>query len=248
MSSERTFEAIVLRRSDSGESDRYLVLLSREVGKIDVIARGARKARSRLSGASEPLVRAKFSVSEGRFRKFVTSVEPITSYPGLRSSYHGLITGLAIAEITSWSSDFEFEGEIVYELLGQALQFLSDDFAPAHVFVWFLANLAVIEGLSPDWTSCQVCNAPLKVSPAAVSPHAHGFLCEDHEMGFNDVIWANASSLIALKKIVELAEPPRTFPDAANAMEVIFRFWQGIIGRPLPASLSAVRELTTSYE
>ncbi|MBI1755525.1 MAG: recombination protein O N-terminal domain-containing protein, partial [Fimbriimonas ginsengisoli] len=39
--SERTVTAIVLRRRDSGESDRRLILFTPEEGKIEAIAKGA---------------------------------------------------------------------------------------------------------------------------------------------------------------------------------------------------------------
>lgn len=243
MSQEKTIEAIVLRRSDSGESDRYLVLLSPETGKVDVVSRGARKSGSRLAGSSEPLVKARFTFAEGRHRRFVTSVQPVTSYPRLRGDYYRVVTGLAMAEITSWSSDFEFEAQEVFELLDQSLEILSSELEPANVMVWFLAKLADCEGVFPDWTACQVCGSILEESPAAVSAHSHGFLCRDHENDFNDIMWCDAKSLIALKKIVELDSPPTRFPGVSQALDVIFNFWQGLIGRQLPAGKTAVREL-----
>ena len=47
--------AIVLRRINYGETDKILTLFSREHGRISAIAKGARKAVSRLSGATEVL-------------------------------------------------------------------------------------------------------------------------------------------------------------------------------------------------
>ncbi|HEY4724169.1 MAG TPA: recombination protein O N-terminal domain-containing protein, partial [Anaerolineae bacterium] len=42
-------EAIVMHRSDTGEADRLLTVLSRERGKLRVNAKGARKVGSRKS-------------------------------------------------------------------------------------------------------------------------------------------------------------------------------------------------------
>ena len=69
---EASVTAIVLHRTESGENDRRLTLLTLEQGKIDVIARGARKGGSRLAGISEPLVFAKMQLAVGRHRRFVT--------------------------------------------------------------------------------------------------------------------------------------------------------------------------------
>ena len=58
MSSDLRTQAIILRRTNYGESDRILTLLTPE-GKFSVLARGARKEKSRLAGGIEL-----FSVSD----------------------------------------------------------------------------------------------------------------------------------------------------------------------------------------
>ena len=63
---DTTVEAIVLRRRDSGESDRRLTIFSRELGKIDVVAKGAKKPTSRLRGVSEPLNVGRFTYASGK--------------------------------------------------------------------------------------------------------------------------------------------------------------------------------------
>ena len=52
MPSDLRTHAIVLRRTNYGESDRILSLLTPE-GKIAVLARGVRKEKSRLAGGIE---------------------------------------------------------------------------------------------------------------------------------------------------------------------------------------------------
>lgn len=243
MSQDKSCEAIVLRRSDSSESDRYLVLLTPDFGKVDVVAKGARKAGSRLAGSSEPLIKAQFSWSEGRFRRFVTQVQPLTSYPGIRKDYDRLLAGLAIAEIVSHASEFESESQEVYGLLDQTLSELSSTRNPLHVSVWSLCRLLDIEGQFPDWTSCQVCSRQLDVSPAAVSSHAHGYLCRDHELAFNDLVYAQAETLIALKKINDLAHSPDKLKGADDCFNTVLRYFKGLLSRPLPACDAALREL-----
>ena len=51
MKTEKTL-AIVLRRTDFGEADRIVTLLTSE-GKISAIARGARRQKSKLAGGIE---------------------------------------------------------------------------------------------------------------------------------------------------------------------------------------------------
>lgn len=51
MSTQRT-QAIVLRRTNYGEADRILQLLT-PLGKMSVMARGVRREKSRLAGGIE---------------------------------------------------------------------------------------------------------------------------------------------------------------------------------------------------
>ena len=45
-------DAVVLRTYKSGESDRVVVLWTRDHGKVRVLAKGIRKTTSRLGGTS----------------------------------------------------------------------------------------------------------------------------------------------------------------------------------------------------
>ncbi len=55
---------IILRRTDYGEADRIMTFLTEDYGRINVIAKGVRKAKSKLAGGIEL-----FSVSELHFIK-----------------------------------------------------------------------------------------------------------------------------------------------------------------------------------
>ena len=46
-------EAIILRRTNYGEADRILNMLTPQHGKVSAIAKGVRKAKSKLAGGLE---------------------------------------------------------------------------------------------------------------------------------------------------------------------------------------------------
>jgi DNA repair protein RecO (recombination protein O) len=53
-----TSDALILRTYKLGETDRIVVFLTRDRGKKRGVARGARRARSKFTGALESLTRA----------------------------------------------------------------------------------------------------------------------------------------------------------------------------------------------
>jgi DNA repair protein RecO (recombination protein O) len=65
---ERSFrtDAIILKRRDFGEADRLLTILTPRYGKLDVIAKGARKPTSSKTGHVELFTRADMLIHKGR--------------------------------------------------------------------------------------------------------------------------------------------------------------------------------------
>src|SRR5665213_1914527 len=78
--------AVVLRRVNFGETDRILTLFSRERGKLGAIAKGARRIKSSMSGASELCSFSVFQLAMGANLEVVTQVELKNAFLGLRTS------------------------------------------------------------------------------------------------------------------------------------------------------------------
>src|SRR6186997_1389800 len=76
-----TSEALILRTYKLGEADRIVVFLTRDRGKKRGVAKGARRARSRYTGALEPMTRAGIAYYEREQRELVriNYVEPTRS-------------------------------------------------------------------------------------------------------------------------------------------------------------------------
>lgn len=233
---------------DSGENDRRLILLTQEYGRIDVIAKGARKSGSRLAGSSEPLTRGRFTWAEGRFRRFVTQVEPSTSYPRLRADYGSLMAALAVAEVVSWALPAESPSIEIYELCLESFDHLSSEADPSVVLAWSLARALAIEGHSPSWTTCQDTGAKLAWTPAAFSA-SHGGLMQSPALSrFQDVIWIEAEVLVGLEMIGQLDAPPNKFKHDKKAVSVLISVWKNVLEHDLPTCQAFLREMKDSGE
>jgi DNA repair protein RecO (recombination protein O) len=57
---------IVLKRTNFGEADRIVTLLTKDLGKIQVMAKGVRRERSKLAGGIEPFSISEIGVVKGR--------------------------------------------------------------------------------------------------------------------------------------------------------------------------------------
>ena len=76
--------AVVLRRTDLGETDRILRLLTKEAGKVDAVAKGARRGMSRLSGATELFTFSRMLLAVGKSLDIVSQCEIRETFPALR--------------------------------------------------------------------------------------------------------------------------------------------------------------------
>ena len=66
-----TADALVLRTYKLGEADRIVVFLTRDRGKKRGVAKGARRPRSRFTGALEPLTEVSVAYFEKERRELV---------------------------------------------------------------------------------------------------------------------------------------------------------------------------------
>ena len=59
-------KGLVIRQTDFGDQDRYITLLTEELGKIEVLCRGIRRKRGRLVTATSLFQYSEFTLFAGR--------------------------------------------------------------------------------------------------------------------------------------------------------------------------------------
>lgn len=91
-----TAEALVLRTYKLGEADRIVVFLTRDRGKKRGVAKGARRQRSRFTGALEPLTEVRVAYFESERRELVglNYAETVRSPLSLNASSQATTSGL----------------------------------------------------------------------------------------------------------------------------------------------------------
>src|ERR1041385_7501431 len=116
--------AIVLRRSDLGETDKILRLLTREAGRIDAVAKGAKRGASKLSGATELFTYSRIQLATGKSLEIVTQCEIKESFPSLRSNLDALTRATYLCELVDRLVAQHEPNPEVFDLLLSALYLL----------------------------------------------------------------------------------------------------------------------------
>lgn len=235
--------ALVLRRRDAGESDRRLTLLTRELGVLDVVAKGARKAGSRLAGSSEPMMACIFGIAPGKKQRFVTQAQPISAFPGLRADYDRLTYGLALCELAAEVLHSGEPMEESFQCMVAALSFLEIHENPLVCLIWAQTALMRIAGFRPEFLRCAVTGQPVAEDPAWVSPHAGGYVSMEAAGRYRDREAFPAEVLYGAAKIAELERPPAKLKHARETYLMLFEFWKAMAHSDLPAGRQVAEKL-----
>jgi len=241
--SETTVNAIVLLRRDAGESDRRLTVLTPELGKIDVVAKGARKAASRLAGISDPLSAAVLGLAAGKRTRFITQAQPLASFRGLRTDYERLSFALALVELFAAVLPYDDPLPEIFDLLMSSLRHLETHKKPLIALLWAETKLLSDSGFMPQLERCVNTDEPIEVADPFVSPMAGGVVSEAAALTYVDRFRAPAEALYGLARLPDWDEPPPNMKFAPEALAALFPFWRAIGERQLPANEAVVKEV-----
>lgn len=139
-------KAIVLRRTNYGEADRVIQLLTPE-RKLSVLARGVRKNGSKLAGALEPFSLSDVTVAHGRGELgTITSARLEIFYSGILQEYARLQLGYDILKEVSRLAE-DIDEPACFSLLKTALESLHDTtISLALIRLWFALQLFELQG------------------------------------------------------------------------------------------------------
>lgn len=181
-------QAIVLRRRTLGEADKVLTLFTREMGKLSAIARGARKPTSKLAGATETCVRARFHLAQGKTFWIVTQA----SVERARARLHRLLVNATAAlyacELVDCLLEEGIPDEDLFDLLSGALDDLETSEHPMWTLCLLENAIMLQQGYTPILNTCSHCGKPVDAEQIAFQPSAGGVLCASCVRAENSVL------------------------------------------------------------
>lgn len=140
-------KAIVIRRTNYGEADRIVQLLTPEYGKISVMARGVRREKSKLAGGIELFARCDVTVMSGKSELYtLTGTRLEVFYNKIISDYDRLQFGYEAIKQISRAVDM-LDEPAFFALLDQTYQWLNDETILLGITkAWFWLQLAILLG------------------------------------------------------------------------------------------------------
>ena len=205
-------EAVVLRSIRYGEADRVLHLYSRERGRLNAIAKGVRRVKSRFGGRLEPMFRVRLIAHEGRGELVtVTSAETVAAHPGLRERRASLERAVQACDAVLRLLDSHEPNVAAYNLLCHELQLLDahPEAATRSQALAFRVKLLLAAGFAPELAACASCGE--REHLGGFSAAAGGVVCPGCEAG-SFPVGEEAHSFL----VEALGRPLAEFPAASE--------------------------------
>jgi DNA repair protein RecO (recombination protein O) len=222
MSTYKT-EGIIIKRNNFLESSLILDIYTKDYGKVEAVARSARKAKGKLKGHLEPFLYIDLILAECRNIDTITSSSAIESFSNLRNNLEFSFGIYYILELVDKMTVERHKDERIFYLLNELLLFLDGlkNVETSHYFIsanedalrlkYYLAillfqiHLASLSGFSPELSKCVFCSEEITPGKNYFSFSLGGIM--DKKCAFNDsnsvLVNDNVIKLIRLFQVRE---------------------------------------------
>lgn len=160
----RDSEAVVLRTLNHGDTSKIITLYSRETGRLKLIAKGVRSAKSKSGGLFQPthhLRLAYYEKAQSELQLF-KSGELIQGFYQLESDFDRLTLAQVVLELVDRAAEKEEPHPEIFDLLVQTLERLNNtDLATSLVYWFFHLQFLREMGFRPETDRCHLCGRSL---------------------------------------------------------------------------------------
>lgn len=173
-------EGLVLRYADYKEADRVVVLLTPEMGKLTVSARGARKPKSRLLAGAQLFCHADYQLFQLNETYTMSQVDLRKSFFNIRNDVNKFAYATYIMNLTEEAVSPNEKAQKIYHLVIDALTFLANsEINTQDVVHAFEIKLIDILGYRPVLMNCCLCGSSCDNFKLGFSIADGGLICEN---------------------------------------------------------------------
>lgn len=175
----RESEAVVLRSYPLGEADRLVSFLSRGMGRLRGVARGARRPKSRFGSALEPLshIRIWFFERETRELVRINQCDLIESFLDVQRDYAAGVGLALISEVTEAVLPEREASDAAFRLVLVSARAIKRTRRIALPLTYFNLWMVRLAGWLPQLDRCARCAAELGDEEAWASPLGPALRC-----------------------------------------------------------------------
>ncbi|MBD1382112.1 DNA repair protein RecO [Metabacillus arenae] len=152
-------EGIVIRSTNYSETNKIITIYTRELGKVGVMARGAKKPNSRLSAITQLFTYGSFLFQKSSGLGLLQQGETIDTMRSIREDIFLTAYASYLAELLDKGTDDNERNPFLFELLKQTLDYLNEGYDPDILLNIFEIKMLVVIGLHPQLDHCVNCKS-----------------------------------------------------------------------------------------
>lgn len=176
-------DAINLKSYNLSESDKIIVMYSKEKGLIKGIAKGVKKPKSKLGARMDTLVANTVMLRKGRNFSTICQAESLNTFKQTRTDLDKIFYSMYIAEVVnSFGLEDDPSSQEVYNLLYGALGKISEAQNKVEIMIAvikFQLKMMAETGFSLEFDTCLNCRHDTKDQTVYFVPELGGIICPD---------------------------------------------------------------------
>ena len=176
-----TTNAINLKSYNLSETDKIVVMYSKEKGIIKGVAKGVKKTTSKLGGRMDMLIANKILMRQGRTLNTICQAESLNTFKETRKNMDKLFFSIYCSEIVNcFGIENDPNSEEIYNLLYKTLDSISASENKIEILmavIRFQLKMTQIAGYSLELRTCACCGGVLNQDEIYFSPKSGGTVC-----------------------------------------------------------------------
>lgn len=175
-------DAINLKSYNLSESDKIIVMYSKDKGLIKGVAKGVKKPKSRLGARMDLLVANKLMLYKGKSLDRICQAEALNTFNKTRQNMDKIFYSMYLTEVVS---NFGVEDDPcskeIYDLLYKALDSVSNSENIIQILISvikFQMKMMHISGFGIELDTCLCCGGQIRDEKMYFSTQMGGVVCE----------------------------------------------------------------------
>lgn len=179
-------EAIIIKKQRLGEAGRILTFYTPHLGKIQGVAKGVSKIKSKLSGHLEMFTYSQVSFARGKSIDTIIGSQTKNSFLPVKDNLTKLSYAYYFSELIWHFGAENADHPSLFRLLLDTLDNLSQENSYELLRHYFEMQITAESGYCPRLECCVVCRKRLKEEENYFSPEGGGTLCSNCNHKFAD--------------------------------------------------------------
>ena len=182
MKKQFTTEAINLKSYPLKESDRIVVMYSKDKGLIRAVAKGIKKPKSTLGARMDSFIANSLLLAKGTNMDIVSQAETVNSFSETRKDLDKIFYSMYLTEVVnSFGVENDPYSAETYDILYNALKAISQANEKKDILLAvlkFQLKIMRASGFSPEFNTCLKCGAKINNNAYFITNDG-GIVCSD---------------------------------------------------------------------